>query len=334
METLIDNLSEFFNCNKNDIKQIFCDFFTQLILQESELFDRLKFHQRHLDNLDIENIIQIYDSLIKKNYKLDENTLSNKKEMKEPTIEDWFYGFKKYKEKIKSLPLVTKFTNFKPSEINSLEKDSNEDKKGLSIKNIEEYTDEEKIQCILEFLISKTLKDCSILIAVQSIEHNNNLDGSISINSPLLMTQSPSTTSLPTTRKTFINSHLENLNKKIINNIRKSNSVKKELKSQTSIPVLQTATIKTSTSIPLPDSNEDKKDNELNLDRNKENYREIMINNRKYRYNVHIVDLDSKSIKKIHDYYKLDQDIVECYDDYNKSYGECREIECIDSFDN
>jgi len=70
METLIDNLSEFFNCDKNDIKQIFCDFFTQLILQESELFDRLKFHQRHLDNLDIENIIQFYDSLIKKEYKL------------------------------------------------------------------------------------------------------------------------------------------------------------------------------------------------------------------------------------------------------------------------
>ncbi len=70
METLIDNLSEFFNCDKNAINQIFCDFFTQLILQETELFDRLKFHQRHLDNLDIENIIQFYDSLIKKEYKL------------------------------------------------------------------------------------------------------------------------------------------------------------------------------------------------------------------------------------------------------------------------
>jgi len=95
--------------------------------------------------------------------------------MKEPTVKDWFYGFKKYKEKIKSVPFVTKFTNFKPSEIKSLEKDNNKDKKGLSVKNIEEYTDEEKIQCILEFLISKTLKDCSILIAVQSIENPNSL---------------------------------------------------------------------------------------------------------------------------------------------------------------
>jgi len=142
------------------------------------------------------------------------------------------------------------------------------------------------------------------------------------------MTQSPSVSSLPTTRKTFINSHLENLNKKVINNIKKSSSIKttQESKNPSNISILQTKTIKPS--MPISVSNEDRKENELNFD--KENYREIIVNKRKYRYNIHVVDLDSKSIKKIPNYFKLDQDIVECYHDFNNTFGECRESECID----
>lgn len=67
---LIENLVDFFHCNKEMIKPVFCDFFTHLILQEHELFQRLKFHQSHLDSLDIEKIIQFYESFIEKNYKI------------------------------------------------------------------------------------------------------------------------------------------------------------------------------------------------------------------------------------------------------------------------
>jgi len=94
--------------------------------------------------------------------------------MKEPAIEDWFYGFNKYKNKIKYFPFATKYTNFKSSEINDLKTDIN-DHIEEEMKNEEDYSDEEKIQYILEFLISKTLKDCSILIAIQSIENDNSL---------------------------------------------------------------------------------------------------------------------------------------------------------------
>jgi len=67
---VMEILTEFFSCNKENFKSVFCDFFTHLILQESELFNRLKFHQRHLDSLDIEKIIKFYESLLQKDYKL------------------------------------------------------------------------------------------------------------------------------------------------------------------------------------------------------------------------------------------------------------------------
>jgi len=69
-EFLIKNLTEFFHCDKEMIKPVFCDFLTHIVLQESELFQRLKFHQRHLDSLDIEKIIKFYDYFIKNDYKL------------------------------------------------------------------------------------------------------------------------------------------------------------------------------------------------------------------------------------------------------------------------
>eukprot|EP00833_Pecoramyces_ruminatium_P006980 jgi/Orpsp1_1/1181012/evm.model.c7180000075518.1 len=236
--------------------------------------------------------------------------------MKEPTIEDWFFGFEKYKEKIKSIPSAKKYTNFKPSEMDSL-KDNDNNNNNHNINNNDNYTDEEKIQYILEFLISKTLKDCSILIAVQSIEESNNLeDGSISINTPLLMTQSTDSS-----KKSFINSHLsKKLNKKD-SIILKQGSILNTTSTKVSIPTHELSNTSSQNEESHP---------HLNFDQDKENYREITINDKKYRYNIHVVDLDSKSIKKIPNYFKLDKNIVDCYTKYKESFGECRETKCID----
>jgi len=325
-DQLIDNLADFFHCDKDMIKPVFCDFFTNLVLQESELFQRLKFHQRHLDSLDVEKIIKFYESFIEKGYKIDENSFNNKKEMKEPTIEDWIYGFEKYKEKIKSLPFAKEYTNFKSSKLDSSQSTINNNNDN-NMNNDNDYSDEEKIQYILEFLISKTLKDCSILIAVQSVEENNKLeDGSISINTPLFMTHT-SDSSMFTPEKSFINPSLNRrLNKKDSLILKQENDE------------IQTIINTTATEISIPiqelSSTSSVKEEEslsnLSFEKDKENYREIVINNKKYRYSIHVVDLDSKSIKKIPNYFKLDQDIVHCYTEYKRTYGDCRETKCID----
>ncbi|ORX47580.1 hypothetical protein BCR36DRAFT_584677 [Piromyces finnis] len=256
-EDLIENLTKFFNCNKENLKQEFCNFFTYLILQESELFDRLKFHQRNLDSLDIEKIIQFYEYFIHKDYQSEDSSV-NRKEMKEPTMEDWFIGFNNYKNKTRSLPLASKYTNLTHSGKELLKNDIY--KKDNMLKKEKIFTDEEKKQHILEFLISKTIKDCSILIAVQSIndDDNNCKDGS--------------------------------LNKKLSSSIINQSNKITENNAQAS---------------------------DLNFE--KENYREIKIKSKKYQYNIHVVDLDSKN-----------QDIVECYHSYKKCFGDCRENECID----
>jgi len=139
------------------------------------------------------------------------------------------------------------------------------------------------------------------------------------------MTQSTDSTS--TTRKAFMNTRLN----------KKMNSIINQQENNEENPLLNSTTtaITTKVSIPIQNSSsismtKEDSPSSLDFDQNKENYREIIINNKKYRYNIHVVDLDSKSIKKIPSYFKLDQDIVKCYTNYKQSYGECRETKCID----
>ncbi|CAG8768639.1 22270_t:CDS:2, partial [Cetraspora pellucida] len=131
-------LYEFFNINKSstgppkkyrnvDIKTLLIVLLSRIILEEQILFKRLKKLQKTLDELDIEGIYKLF-------LKLQSN-------LHEPTIEEWQLIMKEYERRIKS-----------PDSPDAL---------NLSM------DDAQMRQRIYEFLMSTTLKDCSIIFTFQ-----------------------------------------------------------------------------------------------------------------------------------------------------------------------